>query len=91
MLVYINLPTPLCREGHSAGLGLLLEGGGAGLCDATDANGWTLLRTAAWSGQDTCVAQLIARGAQVGRSFPPINLELELSTGNFTMTGQGPF
>ena len=68
----------LCREGHSTGLGLLLEGGEAGLCDATDANGWTLLRTAAWSGQDTCVTQLIARGAQVGRSFDRFKRELEL-------------
>ena len=52
------------REGHEAGLKLILEAG-AVECDARDENGWTLLRTAAWSGQDLCVAVLIQAGAQV--------------------------
>ena len=38
------------------------------------------------------MAQLIARGAQVGRSFDRYKLELELSTGNFTMfSREGPY
>ena len=52
------------REGHEAGLKLMLEAG-AVECDARDENGWTLLRTAAWSGQDMCVDVLIQAGAQV--------------------------
>ena len=52
------------REGHEAGLKLMLEAG-AVECDARDENGWTLLRTAAWSGQDKCVDVLIQAGAQV--------------------------
>lgn len=52
------------REGHEAGLKLILEAG-AVECDARDENGWTLLRTAAWSGQHRCVAALIQAGAQV--------------------------
>ena len=52
------------REGHEAGLKLILEAG-AVECDARDENGWTLLRTAAWSGQHRCVAELIQAGAQV--------------------------
>ena len=52
------------REGHEAGLKLMLEAG-AVECDARDENGWTLLRTASWSGQDKCVDVLIQAGAQV--------------------------
>ena len=54
------------REGHEAGLKLLLEAR-AVECDASDENGWSLLRTAAWSGQDKCVDTLIQSGAQVMR------------------------
>ena len=36
---------------------------GAVECDARDENGWTLLRTASWSGQDKCVDVLIQAGA----------------------------
>ena len=52
------------REGHDSALGLILEAG-AVECDARDENGWTLLRTAAWSGQNQCVGVLIQAGAQV--------------------------
>ena len=52
------------REGHEARLKLILDAG-AVQCDARDENGWTLLRTAAWSGQHRCVATLIQAEAQV--------------------------
>ena len=54
------------REGHHSALRLILEAG-AVECDARDENGWTLLRTAAWSGQDQCVGVLLQAGAQVRR------------------------
>ena len=54
------------REGHEAGLKLMVEAR-AVESDARDENGWTLLRTAAWSGQDKCVDVLIQAGAQVMR------------------------
>ena len=55
------------REGHDGALGLILEAGAVS-CDARDENGWTLLRTAAWSGQEHCVNTLIQAGAQVRHS-----------------------
>ena len=33
--------------------------------DVTDENGWTLLRTSSWSGQDQCVKTLLEAGAKV--------------------------
>ena len=52
------------REGRHQVLQLILEAGPVD-CDARDENGWTLLRTAAWSGQDQCVNTLIQAGAKV--------------------------
>ena len=52
------------REGLPEGLKLLLESGNVD-SDMTDENGWTLLRTASWSGQGACVSVLISAGAKV--------------------------
>ena len=52
------------REGFHEALKILLETGNVD-CDVTDDNGWTLLRTSSWSGQDQCVNILIKAGAKV--------------------------
>ena len=52
------------REGHNDALKQLLELGDVD-SDVTDDNGWTLLRTASWSGQEQCVKVLLEAGAKV--------------------------
>ena len=52
------------REGFSEALKILLEIGHVDT-DVTDDNGWTLLRTSSWSGQEQCVSVLIKAGAKV--------------------------
>ena len=55
------------REGFPEALVIMLDVGNI-LPDMTDENGWTLLRTAAWSGQDACVKILTAAGANVNKT-----------------------
>jgi len=54
------------REGFSEALRILIDIGRIDP-DLTDENGWTLLRTASWSGQEQCVKLLIDAGSQVNK------------------------
>ena len=67
------------REGFPDALKILLDEGSDSIdiidnqhddaggvdADVTDENGWTLLRTSSWSGQDQCVKTLLEAGAKV--------------------------
>ena len=55
------------REGFAEALRILFEVGNISP-DMTDDNGWTLLRTAAWSGQEGCVKTLCDIGANVNKT-----------------------
>ena len=55
------------REGFAEALRILFEVGKISP-DMTDDNGWTLLRTAAWSGQEGCVKTLCDIGANVNKT-----------------------
>jgi len=55
------------REGSAEVLRVLIELGGLDP-DTRDENGWTLLRTASWAGQDKSVQVLVELGASVNKA-----------------------